>query len=124
MVEKNTSKIVMELFEFQNNIKMYHWRTTSYARHKAADELYDELIKMGDLLIEAMIVRHGRPQPGKTAIKIQDLNDNSVVIYIKKSKDYFVKLQSLFTKEESDLASIVDNILVEINKVLYLMTLS
>jgi hypothetical protein len=35
--------MVKFLFSLQLNTKMYHWLTTSYARHKASDDLGSEV---------------------------------------------------------------------------------
>ena len=34
------TKIVEKLLEFQNNVKIYHCSTNSYARHIATDKLF------------------------------------------------------------------------------------
>lgn len=42
-------------------LKMYHWRTHSYARHKLADELHAGLAEAVDRFVEAAMGRYGRP---------------------------------------------------------------
>jgi hypothetical protein len=40
-------EIVVKFLETLNTIKLFHWKTHSYATHKATDELYS---KINDLL--------------------------------------------------------------------------
>ena len=35
--------IVSMFLQMLNTVKLYHWKTTSYAQHKATDELYSKL---------------------------------------------------------------------------------
>ena len=36
-------EIVRAFFTFQHELKLYHWQTKSYSRHKATDKLYEKL---------------------------------------------------------------------------------
>ena len=45
------SKIVTFFLEMLNVIKLYHWKTKSYAEHKATDELHEKLKKWFNKLI-------------------------------------------------------------------------
>jgi len=44
MEPQTISEYVRFFFTLQLNIKMYHWNTTSYSRHKATDEFGGKLI--------------------------------------------------------------------------------
>ena len=37
------SHIIQTFLQMLNVIKVYHWKTRSYAEHKATDELYERL---------------------------------------------------------------------------------
>ena len=37
------AKLLETFFEMTNTIKLYHWKTTSYAEHKATDELHERI---------------------------------------------------------------------------------
>ena len=39
--------LVHDMLELSAQIKLYHWQTKSYARHKASDSLFSE---MNDLI--------------------------------------------------------------------------
>jgi DNA-binding ferritin-like protein len=46
---------VIEFLKILNMIKLYHWKTTSYATHKATDELYSKLSDNVDHFIEVLL---------------------------------------------------------------------
>ena len=51
-------KIVTEFLQTLNMIKLYHWKTESYAAHKATDELHEHLSKNIDQFVEVLM---GKP---------------------------------------------------------------
>lgn len=117
-----TSTIVGDLFEVQTNIKLYHWKTTSFSRHKAADELHEKLMGFGDELIETMTMRYGRPAKAhEGVVKLKNLDDEGVLSYL---AAYCKKLHGYkFDKSHTDLHNIRDELLAVVNKTLYLMSL-
>ena len=79
------SDFVLFFFDLINNIKFYHWTTTSFARHKASDELFTSLVELSDKFMEVYMGKYGRPKiierDGK--IPLKSLGDKSVVDFIK-----------------------------------------
>ena len=49
------SHIVRIFIEMLNLIKLYHWKTRSYAQHKATDELYERLNSHIDKFVEVLL---------------------------------------------------------------------
>ena len=49
--------IINGLLRIQQQLRILHWQTKSYARHKAYGKTYDEL---GDLIDEFMEVQMGK----------------------------------------------------------------
>uniref|UniRef100_A0A6C0D2Y7 Uncharacterized protein n=1 Tax=viral metagenome TaxID=1070528 RepID=A0A6C0D2Y7_9ZZZZ len=49
------SHLVKVFFEMLNMVKLYHWKTRSYAQHKATDELYAKLNEHIDKFIEILL---------------------------------------------------------------------
>lgn len=122
-----SSYIIHFILDLQSNIKLYHWMTTSYARHKAADDLVSKIIELGDEFIETYIGRYGRPTMLKrdTTIVLQSLEDKSVSKYL----DLCVKhLLNDFSKDigkdDVDLLNIRDEIVGALNQTKYLFTLN
>ena len=129
LVNENFEKeIVIKLLSLLNNIKLYHWKTKIYATHKATDELYGKLNDNIDRFIEVLL--------GKIGNRINLFKVNSIPIRniettedIKREinyyKSYFVGLNNnKFMKQmtNSDLFTIRDEILADLNQFLYLLT--
>ena len=118
----NITKVFLEML---NTVKLYHWKTLSYSRHNATDELYKDLNKYIDEFIEVLL--------GKTETRIPSFkcnitveNSSSTEIFKKKVykyRDFLVNMTKTFDKEkDSDLLNIRDEILGSINQFLYLLT--
>lgn len=120
----STTKVVKAIFELQCAIKLYHWKTQRFARHAAADKLYEDILKLGDQMVETMIARYGRPDNIKT-IQCPSWNDNEAVDYLQKNATLFwaTEFNKLVKQKDSDLYSIRDEILGSINQTIYLMSL-
>ena len=46
-------------FKLTNSLKLYHWQTTSYARHITSGQLFDLLIVLLDKLVETYQGKYG-----------------------------------------------------------------
>ena len=43
MTSEQIGEIAMIFLAFRDQLKIYHWQTLSYARHKASDKLVDDI---------------------------------------------------------------------------------
>jgi hypothetical protein len=93
-----------------------HWQVKSYAKHTAADKVLKDLGVLVDVYVEAYMGRHG-------AVSVDgplDMYDKAdPVKYVKSVRE---KLMS-FKITESDLASVRDDMVLVLNRTLYLFTL-
>jgi dTDP-D-glucose 4,6-dehydratase len=77
--------IVTTFLQMLNTVKLYHWKTFSYAQHKATDELYTNLNANIDAFVEIMLGKTGG-RVNLTGQKTLPLLDyNNVGISLKKS---------------------------------------
>jgi len=119
-MQNEISEIVKFFFTLQLNIKMYHWNTTSFSRHKATDEFGGKLLSLIDQFVEVYIGRHKvKPSPSKININPDYITDTGSERLLQQSKEYLEKLNI----KESDLLTIRDEIVAEINQTLYLYQL-
>jgi hypothetical protein len=121
--QTNINDLVKFFFTLQLNLKLYHWNTTSYSRHKASDQFGERLLSLIDRFVEVFIGKY-KVKPLISGIKIEPLylTDNGAEELLNKSKDYLEKLQNMF--KDTDLLNIRDELLGEINQTLYLYRLS
>ena len=116
-----SAELIHMFFELQINLKLYHWMTTSYARHKASDQLVEELTEKIDRFVEVYIGRHGKPKvTGKKQIGYSAMSDKEVVTYLKNQLGYLEKLN---LEKYTDLDNIRGEIIEAINQAVYLFAL-
>jgi hypothetical protein len=108
------------------NVKLYHWQTKSFARHKASDELFGSLLESIDEFVEVYSGRYKRPQFGETfEIPVNELTDSTMTTVLREYADYLrTDLPKYIKSSDTDLLTIRDNMLSTINQTLYLFTLN
>jgi hypothetical protein len=110
----------------RDQIKLYHWQTRVYSRHIATDKILEKLEKSIDEYVEIYIGKYGRPKvSGKNAsITLQNLSEAGATRLIVASVKY---LQGPLTKTlkpiDTDLMNVRDEIVADLNQLLYLFTL-
>ncbi len=121
-----SSEIINYFFTIQDNIKLYHWMTKSYSRHKNTDELYSSLLSQIDKFVENYIGKYGRPNfdDKYLKIKLNKLDDNSFILYLDSIIDFMLKINNKLNKNDVDLLTIRDDIVSLLNKSKYLATLN
>lgn len=122
---ENKAHIARVFLEMLNNIKLYHWKTKSYAQHKATDELYDKLNSNIDQFVEVLLGKdESRIKLLKKRVDLMDASssqDFKTKIY--KYRDFLIEMNEIFdTKKDTDILSIRDEMLGNINQFLYLLT--
>ena len=121
-------QITVVFLEMIMMVKLFHWKSHSYATHKATDELYASLNEHIDSFIEVLLGKTGSriDLMSNRTIKLIDLNSQEQLkSKIMSLKSYLVGLdnsKALSTMSNSDLFNIRDEILGDLNKFLYLLT--
>ena len=118
--------IVTNLLTLHNQLKIHHWQTKSYAEHQALGGAYDEFSDLIDEFIEVFMGKYGRIE-SKNGFKIElsNYNDISPTDFVDKYVDYLVnELPKSLEKTDTDLLNIRDEMLSQLNKLKYLLTLS
>ena len=122
--------VIPKFLEMINTIKIYHWKTSSYATHKATDQLFADLNTKTDEFVEVLL---GKSELNRDKIlifpsmKIQSFSTNADCR--KKIDGYKAFLLDLPTNSNFntmanvDLLAIRDEILALLNQFLYLLTL-
>jgi DNA-binding ferritin-like protein len=121
-------EIVIKFMEMLLMVKLFHWKTHSYAAHKATDELYDSLNDHMDKFVEVLLGKSGdriNLMKHKT-ISLNDLDSQEKLkSNIESFKKYLIGLNKhslMMSMENTDLMNIRDEILEDMNKFLYLLT--
>jgi DNA-binding ferritin-like protein len=119
------SKIVSKFIEILNTVKLYHWKTRSYAQHKATDELYENLNESIDRFVETLLGKdESRLEKHMSSAFADSENTTDFKKRIYAFRKFLTEMEVYVDpKVDTDLLSIRDEILSNINKFLYLMTL-
>jgi hypothetical protein len=120
-----SGEIVNLMLTLRNQVKLYHWETKNFARHKATDELVDKLDDNIDKFVEVYVGKYGRPSLNSrtSRIMIRNFNDREAPILLKQAIDWLTsKLPTLLNAKDTDLLNIRDEILADLNQTLYLFT--
>jgi len=121
-------EITVVFFEMLLMIKLFHWKTYSYATHKATDKLYTKFNADMDSFIEILLGKTGvrSDLTSKKNIRLLDLTSpEALKREIEAFKGYLVNLNSnkaMKSMSNTDLFNIRDTILGDLNQFLYLLT--
>jgi DNA-binding ferritin-like protein len=122
------NEITVVFFEILLMVKLFHWKTYSYATHKATDELYASLNEHMDKFIEVLLGKTGTRinLVNKKTISLVDLTSlDQLKAKVDSFKKYLVSLtnnRALSSMNDTDLLNIRDEILGDLNQFLYLLT--
>lgn len=122
--------VTIKFLELLMMVKLFHWKTLSYATHKATDELYSKLNDHIDTFIEILL--------GKTAVRTNLLNKHKISLIdlstkeqlmnkINYYKSYLVGLSTnpfIRSMSNTDLLNVRDELLGDLNQFMYLLTLN
>lgn len=117
--------IVLSLLTFKNIVKIYHFQTPSYARHRASDKLFETLTVKIDQFMEVLqgswrVRIHLR---NNTSIPLFNTTDNNIVIALEEFSSWLIQdVPNLLRPQDSDLLNIRDEILSSVSQTLYLFT--
>jgi DNA-binding ferritin-like protein len=116
--------MIGSLIAMQNQFRVFHWQTESFAQHKAFGEAYETLEGLIDNFVEIYQGKNGIQNPADgLKIKLENL-DNDPVEMIDVFIDYLQDdLTSMVDKKDTDLLNIRDEMLGVLNKTKYLLML-
>ena len=118
-------EILVKFLEMLNAVKLFHWKTYSFAIHEATDKLYESLNKNIDRFVEIYL--------GKNNTRINEWENTLHAIQYSRSKDFKSKMleyREMLTdlnlcfdeKKDSDLLTVRDDILSDLNQFFYLLS--
>jgi len=121
----NIASKIKFLMELQNQVKINHWQTKSYARHNAFDKLFEGLIDLIDTFAETAMGKYGRfkLEDDDKTINLVNLNELDLKQMLETSKDALIQWTEEFDSKDTDILNIRDEILGLLNQITYLLTL-
>lgn len=118
---------IVELFmSLQNQLRIYHWQTESYAEHKAFGEAYESFDELIDEFIEIFIGKNNRNKIlAKEKFNLTIFNYNeSITSNIDAYIDVLTEdIPKAVSEKDTDLLNIRDEMIGKLNQLKYLLTL-
>lgn len=127
MDESLKSKLNVSVGEFistllfsRNQSHVFHWQTSSYAKHKALNEYYDGIVDLVDSIVETY--QGTNPIIGVYSnnfkYKYSDTTDIYIAPYFHELLLFVTKNRTIF-ENQTDLQNIVDEIISLIKSTIY-----
>jgi len=115
-------ELLKEFFTVMTQIKLYHWQTKRYSRHKSTDEFFSNINELIDRYIETYQGKHGVIfVENKLNIYVENISDKNILKFMDDFKNFLIGLKH--ESKDSDLSNIRDEMLGLVNQTLYLFTL-
>jgi DNA-binding ferritin-like protein len=116
--------ILTNMLQMQQQYRIYHWQTKSYAEHKAFNKIYNSLDEHLDDFIEAFMGKYGRMvESPMVEIELFNYKDAENCVNVTDTYIAFLTALTSILPEDTDLLNIRDTIKGELNQLKYLLTL-
>jgi hypothetical protein len=107
-------------------LRILHWQTKGYARHKAFGKTYSILDGLIDDFLEISMGKYGRfsLSDSEKTLNLKNISELELSVFLKNMKSTLIGLTSqLSSEKDTDLLNIKDEMLGTVNKLSYLLTL-
>lgn len=122
IVASGRASLVTKLMYLQNQFKIFHWQTFSYAQHEAFGQLYDSLSDKIDQFVEVYQGIYGRLDFEGESFAFGNLRNSDFGMMLEDQAATLKSYENYFGGN-TDLLNIRDEILASLNKTSYLLTL-
>jgi len=116
-------KLIAPLIKIQEQLRVFHWQSETYAQHKAFGEAYEKLGELTDEFVEVFMGKYGKVKAKITYnIELDNLSEN-YLDYINDYISFLNKVTDDLSDQDTDLLNIRDEMLATLNKLKYLLSL-
>lgn len=118
-------KLIAPFITLQEQLRIFHWQSRTYAQHKAFGKAYEELGDLIDQFIEVFSGKYGNPKAKlKYSLSLSNFDDDYAG-FIDSSIEFLDNIQNdLNAEKDSDLLNIRDEMKAVLNQLKYLLSLS
>jgi len=114
--------VIQPMLQFHAQLKAFHWLTTSFAKHNAFGDAYEVLEDKIDTFVETYFGRFARETFVAAALGIRG-DANNPMECISEFKVYLVSMNRELA-DAPDLLAIRDDILGEVDRLIYMLSFS
>ena len=123
--DRSIAVLAMNGLSLRDQIHVFHWQTEVGDKHKALGDYYDDFLEQLDGLMEVVMGKYGRfsVKSVGTPAPLVDLKDVNVEEFVDSKVSIFVEAKKIFSKDP-EILNIIDEVIAEIQKLKYLLTMS
>ena len=117
---------ILNLVKFQNQLRILHWQTDSFAKHKAFGKTYEDLDALIDSLVEVYSGKYQKLSLSpNTSIELLNTDSLDIDNVLNEVTEYLSTsaVEELNPEKDTDLLNVRDEILAVVNRLKYLLTL-
>lgn len=118
--------IMSTFLGIQAQFKVLHWQTGSYSKHKAFGDIYEALDPLVDTFMETYMGKYGRValEGEHDSIQLSNIGEMNLGEFLETLTDFLLSFNNKLTDgRDNDLLNLRDEMLAEVNKLKYLLTL-
>lgn len=110
----------------QNQMKINHWQTKKYSRHEAFGEFYENMDELIDQYVEVYMGKYGRfvLKNEEKNLPLYNLSELDLKGLLKTLKNFLEIMGDELDEKDTDLLNIRDEMIAEVDKLGYLLTLN
>jgi hypothetical protein len=124
--DRNHSMFAMQSFSLRDQIHVWHWQTEVGDLHKALGAFYESVVGDIDNIMEMSMGKYGRVsiKGVGTPPPLVDLSDVNLEEYLASYVELYDNYRKTVFKNDSDIQNKLDELIGDINKLRYLITMS
>ena len=116
------SRVIAQLIYLQMQVRIFHWQTKSYARHEALGKFYESFDDLLDNFVETYQGIFGRIGFAQS-LELKNLEDSTNLENIFNNAIAILRNEAPDIDEHSDLINIRDEMIGQMDRLKYLLTL-
>lgn len=118
------SYIITLALECSAQLKLFHWQTFSFAQHEAFDKIGKDLAKAFDKLVETLLGRYRSYEYKPINLGLQPYSNENILVKINQYIGILTQKECpILNTNDTDAQNIVEEIVADLNKLKYLLTL-
>jgi len=115
--------VVQPLLQFQSQLKLWHWMTKSFSQHSGFGDAYEAVSERVDDFVEVFFGRYGRETLRDVNLSLKaSVEDTTIITILTGMRNYLAGMDKEL-KGATDLLAIRDDILGEVNHLVYRLSL-
>jgi len=113
------------MLQMQKQYQIFHWQTTSFSQHKSFGKIYESLDESIDTFIETYMGKYGRViSASKFNLEMSNYSDLNFSTATDSYIEFLINLTNMLdSSRDTDLLNIRDEILGNLNRLKYMLTL-